>query len=158
MVSDRKRFSVAARLSIVQNHRVKEESTMAPRGEPTVYDLAYRGQTAAIAILINENEKLKTQTDPVGIISPFFSFKRFSHLIERRKELFFTQQNVLDFLQNGRMLSHWAALGGHDDLIRYLLSLGVPADPPDDVIICIYFLTFRQTIPVYRIHCVYSLQ
>lgn len=33
---------------------------------------------------------------------------------------------------NGRMLLHWAALGGHDDLVRYLLSLDVPVDPTDD--------------------------
>lgn len=31
------------------------------------------------------------------------------------------------------MLIHWAALGGHDDLVRYLLSLDVPVDPTDDV-------------------------
>lgn len=37
------------------------------------------------------------------------------------------------FLQNGRMLIHWAALGGHDDLVRHLLSLDVPVDPVDDV-------------------------
>jgi len=37
------------------------------------------------------------------------------------------------FLQNSRMLIHWAALGGHDDLVRYLLSLDVPVDPMDDV-------------------------
>lgn len=35
--------------------------------------------------------------------------------------------------QNGRMLIHWAALGGHDDLVRHLLSLDVPVDPTDDV-------------------------
>ncbi|KOX68707.1 26S proteasome non-ATPase regulatory subunit 10 [Melipona quadrifasciata] len=33
---------------------------------------------------------------------------------------------------NGRMLLHWAALGGHDDLVRFLLSLDVPVDPIDD--------------------------
>ncbi|KAI4495499.1 hypothetical protein M0802_008713 [Mischocyttarus mexicanus] len=33
---------------------------------------------------------------------------------------------------NGRMLIHWAALGGHDDLVRHLLSLGSPVDPTDD--------------------------
>ncbi|CAK9832978.1 26S proteasome non-ATPase regulatory subunit 10 [Anthophora retusa] len=33
---------------------------------------------------------------------------------------------------NGRMLIHWAALGGHDDLVRFLLSLDVPVDPTDD--------------------------
>lgn len=31
------------------------------------------------------------------------------------------------------MLIHWAALGGHDDLVRHLLSLDVPVDPVDDV-------------------------
>lgn len=31
------------------------------------------------------------------------------------------------------MLIHWSALGGHDDLVRHLLSLGVPVDPTDDV-------------------------
>ncbi|RLU15911.1 hypothetical protein DMN91_011668 [Ooceraea biroi] len=65
--------------------------------EPTVYDLAYRGRTAAVKILLNESERLKTQTD-----------------------------------NNGRMLIHWAALGGHDDLVRHLLSLDVPVDPEDD--------------------------
>ena len=40
---------------------------MAMHGEPTIYDLAYRGKTAAVKILINENEKLKTQTDSVSI-------------------------------------------------------------------------------------------
>jgi len=36
--------------------------------ESTVYDLAYRGKTAAVKILLNENEKLKTQTDNVRIV------------------------------------------------------------------------------------------
>lgn len=36
--------------------------------EPTAYDLAYRGRTAAVKILLNENEKLKTQTDSVRIV------------------------------------------------------------------------------------------
>lgn len=66
--------------------------------EPTAYDLAYRGKTAAVKILLSENDRLKTQTD-----------------------------------SNGRMLIHWAALGGHDDLVRHLLSLDVPVDPTDDV-------------------------
>jgi hypothetical protein len=35
--------------------------------ERTPYELAYRGKTAAVKILLNENEKLKTQTDGVGI-------------------------------------------------------------------------------------------
>ncbi|XP_046734846.1 26S proteasome non-ATPase regulatory subunit 10-like isoform X1 [Diprion similis] len=64
----------------------------------SVYDLAYRGKTEAVKILINENPKLKTDTDA-----------------------------------NGRMLIHWAALGGHDDLVSYLLSLGFPTDPKDDM-------------------------
>ncbi|XP_071877103.1 uncharacterized protein [Bombus fervidus] len=34
---------------------------------------------------------------------------------------------------NSRMLIHWAALGGHDDLVRFLLSLDVPVDPTDDM-------------------------
>ncbi|XP_017793165.1 PREDICTED: 26S proteasome non-ATPase regulatory subunit 10-like [Habropoda laboriosa] len=34
---------------------------------------------------------------------------------------------------NERMLIHWAALGGHDDLVKFLLSLGVPEDPTDDM-------------------------
>ncbi|KAK0168039.1 hypothetical protein PV327_001879 [Microctonus hyperodae] len=67
------------------------------RPEPTVYDMAYQGKTAAVKILVNENEKLKTQTD-----------------------------------SNGRMLIHWAALGGHNDIVQHLLSLGVPVDPLDD--------------------------
>jgi len=37
--------------------------------ETTIYDLAYRGKTAAVKILLNENEKLKTQTDNVRIVS-----------------------------------------------------------------------------------------
>lgn len=36
--------------------------------EPTAYDLAYRGKTAAVKILLNESEKLKTQTDSVRIV------------------------------------------------------------------------------------------
>lgn len=31
------------------------------------------------------------------------------------------------------MLIHWAALGGHEDLVTYLLSNGFPVDPQDDV-------------------------
>ncbi|XP_015590680.1 26S proteasome non-ATPase regulatory subunit 10 [Cephus cinctus] len=69
---------------------------MAPQ-EPTPFDLAYTGKTAAVKILLNENLKLKSETD-----------------------------------SNGRMLIHWAALGGHDDLVTHLLSLGVPVDPVDD--------------------------
>lgn len=38
-----------------------------------------------------------------------------------------------NFFQNGRMLIHWAALGGHDDLLQHLLSLKSPVDPTDDV-------------------------
>lgn len=31
------------------------------------------------------------------------------------------------------MLIHWAALGGHNELVQHFLSLGVPVDPEDDV-------------------------
>lgn len=31
------------------------------------------------------------------------------------------------------MLIHWASLGGHEDLVTYLLSIGLPVDPLDDV-------------------------
>lgn len=31
------------------------------------------------------------------------------------------------------MLVHWASLGGHTELVRYLLSAGSPVDPKDDV-------------------------
>jgi 26S proteasome non-ATPase regulatory subunit 10 len=90
--------------------------------EPTIYDLAYRGKTAAVKILLNENEKLKTQTDNVRIASQNY----IAHYDV------FVRLCVL-LLQNSRMLIHWAALGGHDDLVRYLLSLDVPVDPVDDV-------------------------
>ena len=93
---------------------------MAPVPEPTIYDLAYRGKTAAVKILLNENEKLKTETDGVCIILKIslYYFDCFMSYL---------------FLQNKRMLIHWAALGGHDDLVIYLLSLGSPVDPTDDV-------------------------
>jgi len=92
--------------------------------EPTAYDLAYRGKTAAVKILLSENEKLKTQTDSVRIraASPVCVVRVSFEVISRFLSL-----------QNGRMLIHWAALGGHDDLVRHLLSLDVPVDPADDV-------------------------
>jgi len=31
------------------------------------------------------------------------------------------------------LLLHWAALGGHDRLVRYLLENGQPEDSQDDV-------------------------
>lgn len=39
---------------------------MAPP-EPSVYDLAYRGKTAAVKILVNENPLLKTEVDSVSM-------------------------------------------------------------------------------------------
>jgi len=36
--------------------------------ESTPYDLAYRGKTVALKILLGENERLKTQTDSVRIV------------------------------------------------------------------------------------------
>ncbi|XP_046388168.1 26S proteasome non-ATPase regulatory subunit 10-like [Ischnura elegans] len=33
---------------------------------------------------------------------------------------------------NERMLIHWAALGGHPEIVEYLLDLGSPVDPLDD--------------------------
>ncbi|XP_051171168.1 26S proteasome non-ATPase regulatory subunit 10-like [Leptopilina boulardi] len=74
------------------------DKRMPRQQEPTVYDLAYRGKTAAVKILLNENQKLKSETD-----------------------------------ENKRMLIHWAALGGHEDLVTYLLSNGFPVDPQDDM-------------------------
>ncbi|KAJ8664355.1 hypothetical protein QAD02_006017 [Eretmocerus hayati] len=35
--------------------------------------------------------------------------------------------------ENGRMLLHWACLGGHDELVTHLLALDVPVDPRDDM-------------------------
>lgn len=35
-------------------------------------------------------------------------------------------------LQNGRLLIHWAALGGNEHLIDYLIDHGSPTDPVDD--------------------------
>ncbi|XP_011310262.1 26S proteasome non-ATPase regulatory subunit 10-like isoform X2 [Fopius arisanus] len=46
-------------------------------------------------------------------------------------------------MQNGRMLLHWAALGGHHDLVQFLLSLGAPVDPGDDVS---NFIPFNHTL------------
>lgn len=43
--------------------------------EPTVYDLAYRGKTAAVKILLNENQKLKSETDEVNISLKIFCFQ-----------------------------------------------------------------------------------
>ncbi|XP_058796558.1 26S proteasome non-ATPase regulatory subunit 10-like [Phymastichus coffea] len=34
--------------------------------------------------------------------------------------------------ENGRTLMHWAALGGHEDVVGHLLSLGVAVGPRDD--------------------------
>jgi len=34
---------------------------------------------------------------------------------------------------NSRLLLHWAALGGHDRLVRYLLENGQPGDYQDDI-------------------------
>lgn len=36
------------------------------------------------------------------------------------------------FFKNGRLLLHWAASGGHDSVVSYLLELGSPIDPVDD--------------------------
>ena len=36
-------------------------------------------------------------------------------------------------LQNKRMPLHWAASGGHTDIVKYLLDLSVPIDEKDDV-------------------------
>lgn len=36
------------------------------------------------------------------------------------------------FVQNGRLLIHWAALGGNDYLLQYLIDGGSPVDPLDD--------------------------
>ncbi|XP_014213620.1 26S proteasome non-ATPase regulatory subunit 10-like [Copidosoma floridanum] len=36
--------------------------------------------------------------------------------------------------ENERTLLHWAALGGHDELVSHLLSLKVPVDPRDDTV------------------------
>lgn len=92
---------------------------MPPQKETSVYDLAYRGKTAAVKILINENQNLKTETDEVNIF-----------LIPLLPNFLVT----LPFsVQNKRMLIHWAALGGHEDLVIYLLSIGFPVDPEDDV-------------------------
>lgn len=39
---------------------------------------------------------------------------------------------LLYLLQNGRLLIHWAALGGNEHLLDYLIDHGSPADPADD--------------------------
>lgn len=36
-------------------------------------------------------------------------------------------------LQNERMPLHWAASGGHTDIVKYLLDHRVPIDEKDDV-------------------------
>nr|CAD7260145.1 unnamed protein product [Timema shepardi] len=36
-------------------------------------------------------------------------------------------------LQNARLLIHWAALGGHEEIVGYLLEKGSPVDPGDDI-------------------------
>ena len=35
------------------------------------------------------------------------------------------------------MFLHWAALGGHDELVSYLIGQDVPVDPMDDVSVLI---------------------
>nr|CAD7404550.1 unnamed protein product [Timema poppensis] len=34
---------------------------------------------------------------------------------------------------NARLLIHWAALGGHEEIVGYLLEKGSPVDPGDDI-------------------------
>lgn len=36
------------------------------------------------------------------------------------------------FFQNGRLLIHWAALGGNKHLVDFLIELGSPINPVDD--------------------------
>lgn len=36
------------------------------------------------------------------------------------------------YLQNQRLLVHWAALGGNENLVDFLIDLGSPVDPVDD--------------------------
>ncbi|XP_013420006.1 26S proteasome non-ATPase regulatory subunit 10-like [Lingula anatina] len=35
--------------------------------------------------------------------------------------------------RGGRVPLHWAASGGHSEEVEYLLRMGVPVDPRDDV-------------------------
>ena len=41
------------------------------------------------------------------------------------------------YCQNERMPLHWAASGGHTDVVKFLLDLGVPLDNKDDVSITV---------------------
>jgi ankyrin repeat protein len=41
--------------------------------------------------------------------------------------------NVSISLQDERIALHWAASGGHDELVSYLLKNGSPVDDVDDV-------------------------
>ena len=43
------------------------------------------------------------------------------------------------FVQNERMPLHWAASGGHTDIVKFLLDLGVPVDNKDDVSFLYFF-------------------
>lgn len=43
-----------------------------------------------------------------------------------------TFENIFS-LQNDRMLIHWAALGGHEELVKLLSDLGSSIDSKDDV-------------------------
>ncbi|XP_057324417.1 26S proteasome non-ATPase regulatory subunit 10-like [Microplitis mediator] len=53
-------------------------------------------------------------------------FTAVKNLIEENKKL------ITETDGNGRMLIHWAALGGHNDLVKHLLSAGSPVDSQDD--------------------------
>lgn len=53
------------------------------------------------------------------------------------------------------MLLHWAALGGHDRLVRYLLENGQPEDSLDDVIFRLYYM---YIIYKYILNCCHFIQ
>lgn len=40
---------------------------------------------------------------------------------------------IIDYFQTQRMPLHWAASGGHEDIVEFLLKQGVPVDARDEV-------------------------
>ena len=64
----------------------------------------------------------------------------------------------LDFiLQTARMPLHWAASGGHADIVEFLLSLNVPVDARDEVCNFRYIIprkSFAIVLGVHRSHLV----
>lgn len=101
--------------------------------EPSIHDLAYQGKIDEVKEKVKQNPNLAKSLDSVSLYLKVLVFFITSKLTFLKGNSHDRKHTYFYIFQSKRNLIHWAALGGHVDLVDFLLDREIPSDVVDDV-------------------------